>query len=142
MKGEVGKMNNKKINLRSEYKNSNNYLLKYVIWGLQFFNTFIIPIIITVLLFVFNKNDHINKLIKNVLNYQLTLLLYFTLGIFPLFIIYELELNLSFTLILAFISIVILSISSIIYFVYPILGITYIQKNKTFKSRFVIQFIK
>ncbi len=134
-------MNHKNIELGNGYKETNHTRLEYVIWGIQFFNTFIIPIIITFFLYLFNKNERIHKLTRNVLNFQLTLLLYFTLGVIPLSIIYLLDLHLFFSLILALISIIILFISSIIYFVYPIFGIAYVHKDKTFSFPFILLFI-
>lgn len=124
-------------------KKEKEKLTACIIWAMQFLNTLIIPVIATLLVYLYYKNklNYVADITKQALNFSFSIILYFTTSL--AFLIGAIYIELDFiNLIFIVFSLVISTTAGILYFISPILGIINALKLKVFKPRFIIRFIK
>lgn len=132
---------NKKKTLKKEKEK----LITSIIWAIQFLNTLIIPVITTLIVYMYykKKSNYITEVTKQALNSSFSIILYFAIGLAfargGMYIEFELDLIFFIFLLL---TLFIMTTAGILYWVCPILGIINTLKQKVYKPHYIIHFIK
>ncbi len=115
-------------------------LIKSFVWLIQYFNTLIFPILITIILYNYykNKSKYISEVCKQAINYSLSLMLYFSITLVLGFFTNYINIDFLFFMFLT-ITILLLLFSCILYLSYPFIAI---KKSNKFKLPYIIYIIK